>query len=106
MSSGTPPGLVGAWLHSHEEDTETAAVYRPADHPFRPSRRPRRGLEFRADGTFVQLRPGPDDRPRAVTGRWEGQAPGGVRITFPPGRGEPQELTVLSCTEDKLTIAK
>ncbi|GAA2449661.1 hypothetical protein GCM10010191_79240 [Actinomadura vinacea] len=109
--SEAPPGIVGAWLHSREEDTAAEEVYRPADHPFRPSRRPRRGLEFRADGTVVELRPGPDDRPRPVTGRWEA-GPGGVlRLTFPPapdsaGAGRTREIRVLSCTADKLVIAK
>ncbi|XVQ07459.1 hypothetical protein ACQP1W_33330 [Spirillospora sp. CA-255316] len=106
--SGAPPDLLGTWLHAHEEDTATTAVYRPADHPFRPSRRPRRGLEFRADGTVVELRPGPDDRPRpAATGRWE-PMPGGVRLAFPPepgGAGE-REVRILSYGEDRLTVAK
>ncbi|GII63036.1 hypothetical protein Skr01_31210 [Sphaerisporangium krabiense] len=98
------PDVTGAWLHSYEEDTGGTAVYRPADHPFRPSRRPRRGLEFRPDGTFVELRPGPDDRPREVAGRWRARD-GHVRVTFPDGRAAPFELTVLSRTADKLTIA-
>lgn len=109
--SGVPPGIVGAWLHSYEEDTATAAVYRPAGHPFRPSRRPRRGLEFRADGTFLESRPGPDDRPRHVAGRWEDVAGGALRVTFTAEEGGAEEaatrtITVLSCTGDRLTIAK
>jgi hypothetical protein len=104
--SETPPDIIGAWLHSYEEDTETTAVYRPPDYPFRPSRRPRRGLEIRADGKFVELRPGPDDRPREVAGRWQSQGAGRVRITFPEGRGTPFELTVLSCADGVLTLAK
>jgi hypothetical protein len=103
--SCTPPDIIGSWLHSYEEDTETTAVYRPYDHPFPPSRRPRRGLEFRADGTFVELRPGPDDRPRPVTGRWEVQADDRIQVAFPQGRGTPFELTVISCAENVLTIA-
>jgi hypothetical protein len=104
--SETAPDIVGAWLHSYEEDTETRAVYRPQRYPFRPSRRPRRGLEFRADGTFVELLPGPADRPREVAGRWERQQGGRVRISFPEGDRTPYELTVLSCTDGVLTIAK
>jgi hypothetical protein len=114
--SGAPPGLLGTWLHSYEEDTAATAVYRPADHPFRPSRRPRRGLEFRADGTVVELRPGPDDRPRPVaTGRWEATPDGGLRLSFPafPGgageggarEGAARETRVLSYGEGRLTLA-
>ncbi|GII86758.1 hypothetical protein Ssi03_47480 [Sphaerisporangium siamense] len=104
MTEETPPDITGAWLHSYEEDTGTAAVYRPADHPFRPSRRPRRGLEFRPDGTFVELRPGPADRPYPVAGRWRIRD-GHVRVTFPEGGAAPFDLTVLSRTAGKLTIA-
>ncbi|TMR99922.1 hypothetical protein [Nonomuraea basaltis] len=104
--SSTPPDIIGSWLHSFEEDTETTAVYRPRDHSFRPSRRVRRGLEFRADGTFVELRPGPDDRPRPVTGRWRTQGAGRIQITFPEGHGTPFELTVVSCADGVLTISK
>ncbi|SDL95797.1 hypothetical protein [Nonomuraea jiangxiensis] len=104
--SCAPSGLVGCWLHSYEEDGETTAVYRPSDHPFPPSRRVRRGLEFRADGTFVELRPGPDDRPRPVTGHWRAGEGGRVRVAFPPGQGAPIELTVVSCADDRLVLAK
>jgi hypothetical protein len=104
--SEKPPDIIGAWLHSHEEDTETTALYRAQHYPFRPSRRPRRGLEFRADGTFVELLPGPADRPREVAGRWQRREGGRVRISFPGGARRPYELTVLSRTDGVLKIAK
>jgi hypothetical protein len=74
--------------------------------PFRPARRVRRGLEFRADGTFAELRPGPDDRPRAVTGRWRSSEPDRIQITFPQGDSTPFELTVVSCADGVLTVTK
>ncbi|TDD63658.1 hypothetical protein [Actinomadura rubrisoli] len=104
--NGAAPDVTGAWLHSFEEDTESAAVYRPSGHPFRPARRVRDGLEFRADGTFVERRPGPDDRLREVRGRWERRDADRIGVTFPEGRGTPFGITVLSRTPDKLTIAK
>ncbi|MEO3807531.1 hypothetical protein ABGB17_00865 [Sphaerisporangium sp. B11E5] len=104
--SGTPQDIAGAWLHSHEEDTATTAVYRPRDHPFPPSRRPRRGLTFRADGTFAELVPGPADRPREVAGRWRREEGGRVRVWFPEGGRTPFELTVLSCAGGVLTVEK
>ncbi|MBG0815671.1 hypothetical protein [Planomonospora sp. ID82291] len=100
------PDITGVWLHSYEEDTGSTAVYRPAEHPFRPSRRVRDGLEFRPDGTFAELRPGPDDRPRQTLGRWRDRGAGRVRITFPEGRGAPFDLVVLSCEDGVLTVVR
>ncbi|MEW2355704.1 hypothetical protein [Spirillospora sp. NPDC029432] len=96
-----PAGVAGRWLHSREEDTASAEVYRREDHPFPPARRPRHGLEFRADGTFVELRPGPDDRPREAAGRWEDAGAGVLRAAFPDGR-----LRVLSWSGDRLLLAR
>jgi hypothetical protein len=102
--TGEPPDITGAWSHSFEEDTPTTAVYRPSDHPFRPARRVRRGLEFCPDGTFVERRPGPDDRLRERHGHWERHGPNRIAVTLPDGRGT--TITVVSRTADKLTIAK
>lgn len=105
--NGPPPDVTGAWIHAFEEDTGEAAVYRPADHPFRPARRPRRRIEFGADGTFTEHRPGPDDRPRPVRGHWAWQKANRIAVTFPEGRGgAPFGITVLSRTGDRLLIAK
>ncbi|MBT2206488.1 hypothetical protein [Actinomadura sp. NEAU-AAG7] len=105
-SQEAPRDVTGAWLHSFEEDTETEAVYRPSGHAFRPARRPRRGLEFRPDGTFVERRAGPDDRRVGVEGHWERRGADRVAVSFPAGGRPPFEITVLSRTADRLTIAR
>ena len=103
---GSPPDVTGSWIHAFEEDTEEAAVYRPAaSHPVRPARRPRGRIEFQPDGTFVERRPAPDDRLREVRGRWERRDPDRIAVTFPEGRGAPYELT-LARTGDRLLVAK
>jgi hypothetical protein len=62
--------LVGRrWVHSHEEDTDDELVFRPADHPFPPSRG-RTSFELRPDGTYVESSPGPVDVPEESTGSW------------------------------------
>jgi hypothetical protein len=62
--------LVGRrWVHSHEEDTDEELVYRPADHPFPPSRG-RTSFELRPDGTYVESSPGPVDAPEESAGTW------------------------------------
>jgi len=105
MTDGAQPDVTGSWIHAFEEDTPDAAVYRPGDRPVRPARRPRRRLEFHPDGTFVERRPGPDDRLYEVKGRWERRGPDRIAVTFPEGRGSPFEITVLSREGDRLTIA-
>jgi hypothetical protein len=62
--------LAQAWIHSHEEDTATTSVYRPATFPFRPSRG-RTGFHLRADGTLTTRQPGPTDQTETTTGKWE-----------------------------------
>ncbi|MER6000886.1 hypothetical protein ACIHFD_05085 [Nonomuraea sp. NPDC051941] len=106
MMNEEAPDVVGAWTHSYEEDTDAMAVYRPDDFAFRPSRRPRRGMEFHSDGTFVEWLPGPDDRPRKIVGHWERQGADRIRITFPGGPGQPFVLTVVSRENDQLAFAK
>lgn len=66
FSKGT---LVGRWTHSHEEDTEKEMVFRPATHPFPPSRG-RLALELRRDGTYTERAPGPVDVPEEAHGHW------------------------------------
>lgn len=116
--SGPQPRLVGSWFHSYEEDTASAentaseenaastSVYRPDVYPFPLSRRPRSGLEFRPDGTFVERQPGPDDRLQETDGHWEMHGPDRVRITYSKGHHPPLELTIISCTDEVLVVAR
>lgn len=62
--------MAGRWTHSFEEDHDGITVYRRDDFAFPPARG-RRGVEFRPDGTFVQLSIGRGDAPEpGATGRW------------------------------------
>jgi hypothetical protein len=61
--------LQGRWVHSHEEDTDDEMVFRPAAHPFPPSRG-RTSFELRPDGTYVESSPGPVDIPEESAGSW------------------------------------
>lgn len=64
-----PELICGRWLHAHEEDTPDEMVFRPATAKFPPSRG-RRGLHLKPDGSYAEVRPGPDDRPESRSGRW------------------------------------
>ena len=69
MSAQREQSLHGRWVHSHEEDTEEEMVFRPASHPFPPSRG-RTSFELRPDGTYLERSPGPVDVPEESEGSW------------------------------------
>lgn len=78
--TGPPAEVLGLWVHSHEEDSGSTKVYRPASYNFPPSRG-RTAVELRPDGTYIEYDSGPDDRGRAVVGRWQDVGGGGVETT-------------------------
>ncbi|MCC6585255.1 MAG: hypothetical protein IT168_00930 [Bryobacterales bacterium] len=94
--------LFGRWLHSHEEDTPEATVYRRDSFPFPPSRG-RHGFELRDDGSLVDLGPGAADRPGHSAGAWEQPEPGQLKLCG--GFGE-RCLQIIALSEDKLTVSK
>ncbi len=57
------------WIHSHEDDEPGRMVFRPADHPFPPSRG-RRSMTLQAGGEMAAGGPGPDDRTSTSRGSW------------------------------------
>lgn len=58
------------WVHSHEEDTATEKVFRPATFNF-PRSRGRKGFELKADGTLMNVGIGPTDRPTKSANTWQ-----------------------------------
>lgn len=58
------------WVHSHEEDTDTEMVFRPAAFNF-PRSRGRTSFELKRDGTLVQGGIAPDDRRVETQGTWK-----------------------------------
>ncbi len=69
MAAAKEQAFLGRWVHAHEEDTDDEMVFRPAAHPLPPSRG-RTSFELLADGTYVEISPGPVDAPEESTGRW------------------------------------
>lgn len=96
-----PSVLIGAWRHSHEEDTGSVSVYRPAGYRFPPARG-RKGFEFREDGTLAGTGYGPADRPSTSAGRW---AVKGRRLQIEGPEGT-QSLEIESVTPDRLILKK
>jgi hypothetical protein len=92
------------WIHSHEEDTDTEMVFRPAGYNFPPSRG-RQSFALNADGTMIKGGIAPTDGTVESEGRWEVE---GDKISFYVGsRSKPtRTLNIVSVTPDKLVVKK
>ena len=105
-----PPALLDVeWVHSHEEDTPTEQVFRPAGWKFPPARG-RDSLRLRADGALVEGRPGPDDRPMAAAAHWRAASPKTVEVfrgAAPQGGRAPDKvLEIVSVAKDRLVVRR
>jgi hypothetical protein len=96
---------MGIWLHSHEEDTASAMVFRPRDYPLPPARW-RDAIELRADGTCIWHGSSPDDRGQAVPGSWQDLGNGRAEISSSAAEGGSSPRLVHSWAPDKLVIQK
>ncbi len=100
-----PALLEQRWIHSHEEDTASEQVFRPASYKFPPSRG-RRSLVLGAGGEMQDIAPGADDRPAVRTGRWR-LAPSDQLELSPSGpHGTPEQLKLVSLAADKLVVSR
>jgi hypothetical protein len=91
-----------SWLHSHEEDTATTTVYRPAGFPFPPSRG-RRGFHLQPGGILAARNPGPTDQPVTTAGTWKLT---GDQLELSPQGGGTQKLRIESVDADRLVVRK
>ncbi len=97
--------IIGTWLHSHEEDGATEAVYRPGDYDFPPARG-RRGYEFRSDHTCSSIGIAARDGSIRTSCTWKvtkGAEPA-VVLTYADGREE--VLRLVSVDADRLVLRK
>lgn len=102
----TAAALYQHWVHSHEEDTDTESVYRPASYKFPPSRG-RRSFDIKADGTVTDHRIGPDDRSLLATGSWKFQEEGPALVFYEKGSTQPKRvLHIASISKDRLVLKK
>ena len=94
--------LAQSWVHSHEEDTATATVYRLATFPFPPSRG-RKGFNLQPDGTLTARKPGPTDQTMLATGAWK---LAGNRLELSPQGEGTQILNIESVEPERLVVRK
>jgi hypothetical protein len=100
-----PANIFGQrWLHSHEEDTPTEMVFRPATYSFPPSRG-RTGFELQPDGSALAIGLAPTDGPQQVEATWSLQGGNAIRIQV-PNTQETRSLDVLSVAPDRLVVRK
>jgi hypothetical protein len=94
------------WIHSFEEDSADAQVYRPQSWSFPLSRRPRDAFELRADGTAHLFLPGAADRPEATDASWTEEK--GELLIRAAKKGAPGPLTlrVVESSADKLLVRR
>jgi hypothetical protein len=105
MSDIDPKDISQKWVHSHEEDTPTETVFRPASYRFPPSRG-RKSFELRSDGSMQNQGIGPDDRPVSQGGKWllkKGKTPQ-LELDLPGGRST--TLEIVAADKDRLVVKK
>ncbi len=92
------------WVHSHEEDTATETVYRPAEFPFPPSRG-RTGFDLRPDRRCTGFGIAPADGSEEYAATWE--LDDDDRLTIYDERRRPVHvLQVVAVDADRLVVRR
>jgi hypothetical protein len=102
MTAYRKDALHGRWVHSHEEDTSGAMVFRPAAHSL-PASRGRTSLELRPDGVYLESSPGPVDVPEESGGRWSLE---GDRLMLGADGDRPGRTWEIKAAEDDRLVIK
>jgi hypothetical protein len=93
------------WVHSHEEDTETERVFRPASFAF-PRSRGRSAMALKPDGGLVETGIGPTDRPQESLETWKLEGDDTLSI-YEKGKQKPKRtMKILSLDKDRLVVRK
>lgn len=93
------------WVHSHEEDTATERVFRPAFFAFPPSRG-RSAMALKLDGGLVETGIGPTDRLQESRGTWKLEDDDTLSI-YGKGQKTPKRtMKIVSLDKDRLVVGK
>jgi hypothetical protein len=92
------------WVHSHEEDTDTEMVFRPATFDF-PRSRGRLGFELAEDGTLVERGIAPADGPQESRGTWGLEGENALVLREATGRVK-RRWEIASVSSDRLVLRK
>jgi hypothetical protein len=105
VADGASPDLLQQrWLHSHEEDSDTEMVFRPASYRFPPSRG-RAGFDLKPNRAFTEIGIAPADGPVETEGRWTLDD---NRLQFykPSASTPSRTLQILSADKNRLVVKK
>ena len=94
--------LIGHWVHSHEEDTASEMIFRPASFSF-PRSRGRDSFELTPD-VLIEHGPGPGDAATAMRGKWSVSEKGELSFFREGGKKAARVLQILSVQPDRLAI--
>ncbi|MEJ7559820.1 MAG: hypothetical protein WKF66_16030 [Pedobacter sp.] len=101
MSEININALPGKWVHSFEEDTDEAIVYRPENFGF-PMARGRVSMELKNDGALTGFQIGINDVPAPGTGTW--QLEGERLLTKYPDQMDGQAFIIKEVSHEKLVF--
>ncbi|HEX8609627.1 MAG TPA: hypothetical protein VF679_13375 [Pedobacter sp.] len=89
------------WVHSFEEDTDDAIVYRPENFDF-PMARGRVSMELKDNGALKGFQIGRNDIPAPDTGSWELE---GERLLIKyPNQEDGQTFLIKEASDEKLVL--
>jgi hypothetical protein len=94
--------LIGHWVHSHEEDTATEMVFRPAHFNF-PRSRGRASIELQPDA-LIERGPGPGDAATETRGTWSVTEDGRLSLFHDAGKKVGRVLNIVSAQPDRLVV--
>ena len=98
--------LQQSWIHSHEEDTDTEAVYRPADYDF-PLSRGRGGFDLKPDNKLAEINIAPTDGTIEQAGSWQLKADADdLKLELNPEKSATRDLEIKSVSKDRLVVKK
>ena len=93
------------WIHSHEEDTDSEVVYRPATFDFPPSRG-RAGFELKPDHSYAEIGVSRNDVPQDTAGIWELEDSDNLIISISVQSAPSRKMQVTFVDEGRLVIKR
>ena len=93
------------WVHSHEEDTATEMVFRPAAYNF-PRSRGRKSFELKPDGSLLEIGIAPTDRQQESHGTWVWHDDDTLAFYASPGAESRRVMHIASVDKDQLPTFK